>query len=58
MGTGKDHDRRNMAVAIEEARLSLSQGGIPIGAALFRRTQLLGRGHSERSSVKSTVPLP
>ena len=36
-------------VALEEARLGLAEGGIPIGAALFDRTGvLLGRGHNRR----------
>ena len=36
-------------VAIEEARLGLSEGGVPIGAALFDRDgNLLGRGHNRR----------
>ena len=36
-------------VAIAEARLGLSEGGIPIGAALFdRHGRLLGRGHNRR----------
>jgi cytosine deaminase len=36
-------------VAIAEARLGLSEGGIPIGAALFDRDgKLLGRGHNRR----------
>jgi creatinine deaminase len=36
-------------VAIEEAKTGLSEGGIPIGAALFRRDgTLLGRGHNRR----------
>jgi creatinine deaminase len=36
-------------IAIEEARLGLSEGGIPIGAALFRHDgTLLGRGHNRR----------
>src|SRR4028119_2470281 len=36
-------------VAIEEARLGLSEGGIPIGAALFDANgKLLGRGHNRR----------
>ena len=36
-------------VAIEEAELGLSEGGIPIGAALFDDTgKLLGRGHNRR----------
>jgi cytosine/creatinine deaminase len=36
-------------VALEEARLGLAEGGIPIGAALFDQTgALLGRGHNRR----------
>jgi len=36
-------------VAIEEARIGLSEGGIPIGAALFdKEGNLLGRGHNRR----------
>jgi cytosine deaminase len=38
-----------LSVALEEARLGLSEGGIPIGAALFdREGRLLGRGHNRR----------
>jgi len=38
-----------LAVAIEEARQGLAEGGIPIGAALFRVDgTLLGRGHNRR----------
>src|SRR5215471_4999183 len=38
-----------LAVAIEEARIGLTEGGIPIGAALFdKRGALLGRGHNRR----------
>src|SRR6478736_6121732 len=38
-----------LAVAIEEARLGLAEGGIPIGAALFDTDgNLLGRGHNRR----------
>ena len=38
-----------LAVAIEEARQGLAEGGIPIGAALFDRDgRLLGRGHNRR----------
>jgi cytosine/creatinine deaminase len=36
-------------VALEEARLGMAEGGIPIGAALFHRDgRLLGRGHNRR----------
>ena len=38
-----------LEVAIEEARLGLSEGGIPIGAALFDSDgNLLGKGHNRR----------
>ncbi|SMD17138.1 nucleoside deaminase [Lentzea albidocapillata] len=38
-----------LAVAVEEARTGLAEGGIPIGAALFDADgRLLGRGHNRR----------
>jgi len=38
-----------LAVAVEEARRGLAEGGIPIGAALFNNGgKLLGRGHNRR----------
>ena len=38
-----------LAVALEEARLGLAEGGVPVGAALFDGDgQLLGRGHNRR----------
>jgi cytosine/creatinine deaminase len=38
-----------LQVALDEARLGLSEGGIPIGAALFGRDgRLLGRGRNRR----------
>jgi len=38
-----------LAVAVEEARLGLAEGGIPIGAALFGPDgELLGRGRNRR----------
>jgi cytosine/creatinine deaminase len=43
-----DHQRM-LDVAIEEARQGFSEGGIPIGAALFdSEGNLLGRGHNRR----------
>jgi creatinine deaminase len=48
MTDGVDHQAM-LAVALEEARLGLAEGGIPIGAALFDRSgTLLGRGHNRR----------
>ena len=38
-----------LQIAIDEARLGLAEGGIPIGAALFSSDgKLLGRGHNRR----------
>ncbi len=38
-----------LAVALEEARLGLSEGGLPIGAAMFTRSgELVSRGHNRR----------
>ena len=38
-----------LAVALEEARLGLAEGGVPVGAALFHRDgRLLGRGRNRR----------
>lgn len=42
-------DSEMLRVAIEEARIGLAEGGIPIGAALFdREGRLLGKGHNRR----------
>jgi cytosine deaminase len=42
------HDQM-LAVALEEARYGRTEGGIPIGAALFTRSgELLSRGHNRR----------
>jgi creatinine deaminase len=42
-------DTELLAVALEEARTGLAEGGIPIGAALFAADgTLLGRGHNRR----------
>ncbi len=41
--------RTMLAVALDEARHGMSEGGIPIGAALFHTDgTLLGRGHNRR----------
>jgi cytosine/creatinine deaminase len=38
-----------LSVAVQEARLGLAEGGIPIGAALFDgHGAVLGRGHNRR----------
>jgi cytosine deaminase len=43
------NDRDMLAVAVEEAKAGLAEGGIPIGAALFGADgTVLGRGHNRR----------
>jgi creatinine deaminase len=42
-------DQEMLAIALNEARIGFSEGGIPIGAALFHRSgALLGSGHNRR----------
>src|SRR5579875_3574121 len=42
-------DAAMLAIALEEARTGLAEGGIPIGAAIFRRDgTLVSRGHNRR----------
>lgn len=49
MPTSSLHYHSMLAVAIEEARLGLKEGGIPIGAAIFNREgKLIGSGHNRR----------
>ena len=37
-----------MRVAIDEAKRSLKEGGLPIGAVLVRDNKIIGRGHNKR----------
>jgi cytosine deaminase len=44
-----------LAAAIEEARLGLSEGGIPIGSVLVLDGEIVGRGHNRRVQRGSVV---
>lgn len=44
-----------MQAAIEEARLGLSEGGIPIGSVLVHQGQIIGRGHNRRVQRGSAI---
>lgn len=46
---------RFLQAAIEEARLGLSEGGIPIGSAIVHRDQIIGRGHNRRVQKGSAI---
>ncbi|KAK1754949.1 cytosine deaminase [Echria macrotheca] len=49
-------DKAGMAIALQEAKTSYSEGGIPIGAALFSKEgTLLGRGHNMRVQFGSPI---
>lgn len=37
-----------LQAAIDEARLGLSQGGIPIGSVIVHQGRIIGRGHNQR----------
>jgi cytosine deaminase len=44
-----------LAVAIEEARAGLAEGGIPIGSVLVIDGEIVGRGHNRRVQQGSAV---
>jgi cytosine/creatinine deaminase len=48
-------DEELLALAIADARVGLSEGGIPIGAALAHEGKLLGVGHNKRVQLGSAI---
>ncbi len=44
-----------MAAALEEARLGLREGGIPIGSVLVHAAKVIGRGHNRRVQKASAI---
>jgi len=44
-----------MEAAIDEARVGLREGGIPIGSVLVYRGQIIGRGHNRRVQEGSAI---
>ena len=44
-----------MKAALEEARLGLAEGGIPIGSGLVKDGRIVGRGHNRRVQKKSAI---
>lgn len=44
-----------MQAAIEQAKLGLAEGGIPIGSVLVYQGEIIGRGHNKR--VQSGSPI-
>ena len=48
-------DQLFMQAALEEARQSLAEGGIPIGAVLVLDGKIIGRGHNRRVQEGSSI---
>jgi creatinine deaminase len=48
-------DERFLDVAIEQARIGRSEGGIPIGAALVVDGEVVGAGHNRRVQLGSPI---
>jgi cytosine deaminase len=44
-----------LQAAIDEAKLSLSEGGIPIGSVLVNEGKIIGRGHNCRVQTGSAI---
>lgn len=44
-----------MQAAIDEARLGLAEGGIPIGSVLVHQGRIIGRGHNRRVQLGSAI---
>ena len=49
------NDQLFMQAALEEARESLAEGGIPIGAVLVLDGKIIGRGHNRRVQEGSSI---
>ncbi len=41
--------------AIEEARMGMTEGGIPIGSVIVHRSRIIGRGHNRRVQRGSAI---
>lgn len=44
-----------LQAAIEEAKLGLAEGGIPIGSVLVHQGKIIGRGHNRRVQQGSVI---
>jgi cytosine/creatinine deaminase len=44
-----------MEAAIEEARIGLAEGGIPIGSVLVKNGKLIARGHNKRVQEQNPI---
>ena len=54
-GSAVMHNDQFLAMAIEEAARGLAEGGIPIGAVLVHKGDVIGRGHNRRVQQGSAI---
>jgi len=50
-----EKNHKFMQEAIKEAKKSLKEGGIPIGAVLVKDAEIIGRGHNRSRQDMSTI---
>jgi cytosine deaminase len=50
-----NEDEKHLQAALEEARLGLRAGGIPIGSVLVCDGRIIGRGHNQRVQKGSVI---
>jgi creatinine deaminase len=55
MSSGVSPVDPDLEAAVEEARVGLSEGGIPIGSVLVIDGEIVGRGHNQRVQKGSSV---
>jgi len=46
---------RFLLVAIEEAKIGIQEGGVPIGSALVLNGEIVGRGHNRQNQMHSII---
>lgn len=44
-----------LKIAIDEAKIGLKEGGIPIGSVIVHRARVIGRGHNRRVQRNSAI---
>ena len=50
-----EDDRRFLDLALEQARISWDEGGVPIGAALVHDGEVIAAGHNQRVQKDSAI---
>jgi cytosine deaminase len=54
-GRARTEDRGFMKLALEQARRSYEEGGIPVGAVMVRGGAVIAEGHNQRVQMKNPI---